>query len=94
MTNLAAKTKHIRGRLKAAGIKAKCRCYLSCGSQWITINVPTYEAEFSDQEQRSIRTIAQVNGLTFARNEAIEVERMTNPKEFHFVSSLNCHGGR
>ena len=67
MTELAAKTKHIRGRLKAAGVKAKCRCFVACQTQCIVINPPTYEAEFSHEEQRAILQIADCNGLTLAR---------------------------
>lgn len=56
-------TKHFRNRLKAAGIKARCKGYVSCGTKFIQIDVPTFEARFTEDEQRVILTIAKVNGL-------------------------------
>lgn len=77
-------TAHIRNRIKAAGIKAKCKMQEYNGCQVISIDVPEYNAEFSEEEQRQIRLIAKCNKLTFARGMEIDMERMTNPKEFKF----------
>lgn len=78
-------TAHIRGRLKAAGIKAKCSMYDSCGSRWIRVTTPTYEARFDDDQQRTIRTIAQVNRLTWAQGLEINLGQMTDPQQMNFV---------
>lgn len=84
LSPLASKTKHIRGRLKAAGIKAKCRCFVACQVQYITVNPPTFEAEFSTEEQKLILNIADCNGLTLARGAAINREQMTYAKSATF----------
>ena len=79
-------TAHIRDRIKAAGIKAKVRKLDETPTMGgvIQINVPTYEAEFSEHEQRSIRGLAATNGLTMVRGQPIDVERMTDPKTMSF----------
>lgn len=78
-------TAHIRGRIKHAGIKARVRLYEACGSRFIQIAGITPDAEFTDEQQREIRIIAQVNGLTLSRGMPIDIEQMTNPKQFDFV---------
>lgn len=77
-------TAHLRDRIKKAGIKACCSLQTYCGEQVIRVSVPKYDAQFTEDEQRTIRTIAQVNGLTFARGSAIDLDRMTNSQEFVF----------
>ena len=79
-------TAHIRDRIKAVGIKAKVRKWDETPTMggFIQINVPAYEAEFSEHEQRAIRNIAAVNGLTLVRGQPIDVERMTDPKTMSF----------
>jgi hypothetical protein len=83
----AEMAKHIRGRLKAAGINARCSCSESCGVQYIRVNPPTYEAEFSDAEQATILVIADCNHLTLSRGAAIDLNQRTYSKtavfEFH-----------
>ena len=83
MTN-AAFTAHIRRRIQQAGIKARCRYLISNGDVVVQVNVPSYEAEFSEEEQKTIRRIALVNHMTWVRGEPIDEDRMTNPKEFNF----------
>lgn len=77
-------TAHIRSRIKAAGIKAKCKMQDYCGNQVISVDVPAYGIEFNAEEQREIRLIAICNKLTWARGMAIDIDQMTNPHEFKF----------
>jgi len=77
-------TAHIRNRIKAAGISAKCKMQNYCGNMVIAIDVPKYEAEFSAEEQREILLIAKCNKLTFVRGIEIDLSKTTNPKEFKF----------
>lgn len=77
-------TAHIRKRIKVAGIKARVRLYEACGARWIQVNVPEYDVDFTEEEQRTIRQIAVTNRLTWARGMEIDVEQMTNPKTFDF----------
>lgn len=88
-------TAHIRRRIKQARIKVRCKGYMSCGNFVIRIDVPAYELEFSEEEQKKIRTIAQVNHLTWVQGMEIDVMRMTNPKEFVFyVPAGSTEGAR
>ena len=77
-------TAHIRNRIRVAGISARCRGFVSCGRSYIQVNVPSYDVEFTEQEQCIIRSIAQVNHLTGSHGLPIDVARMTNPKSFDF----------
>lgn len=77
--------KHIRKRIRIASIAARCRGFVSCGVQFIQVNVPKADVEFSEAEQLEIRWIAKVNHLTFSRGMEINVNQMTNPKVFDFV---------
>ncbi len=77
--------KHFRNRLRHEGINAKCKCYTSCGVQWIQVNVPSFDAEFSEEQQRTIRLIAKVNKLTRARGMEIDLEQMTDSKVATFA---------
>ena len=77
-------TAHIRNRIKAAGIKAKCKMQEYCGCVVISVDVPAYEVSFNEAEQREIRLIAKVNRLTFVRGMEIQLDQMTNPKQFKF----------
>jgi hypothetical protein len=77
-------TAHFRNRLKVAGIKARCKMLTYCGEQVIAVAVPTPAGRFTDAEQRVIRTIAQVNGLTRAQGLPIDIERMTDSQEARF----------
>jgi uncharacterized protein YxjI len=73
-------TAHIRKRIKVAGIKAK----VSMKGNTISINVPTYESEFSIDEQKQIKHIAICNKLTSINSFPIDIDRHTNPHSFHF----------
>lgn len=74
-------TAHIRKRIKVAGINAKIR--MASGNE-IVISAPTYDYDFSEDEQRAIRHIAQCNNLTLVRGMRVNVEQMTNPHGFNF----------
>lgn len=63
----------IRASLKAAGIKAGVRMTPGC-SQSVQVNVPTFEARFTEEEQRIIRQIAVDLGLTHVRRMPIQVD--------------------
>ena len=60
-------TAHIRNRLAAAGIKAKCKMQEYCGCKVITIDAPKFGIEFTDSEQTAMYNIVVANRLTFAR---------------------------
>ena len=78
----AAFTKHIRGRIKAAGIKAKV-C-IAPGGGVLQVNTPVYGVDFSEDAQRQIRLIAKCNGLSWVQGMEIDIEQMTNPNNFNF----------
>ena len=78
-------TAHIRYRVKVAGVKAKVKmAEPQIGDRQIRVACPAYDRPFTDDEQRQIRFIAKVNGLTRARGSEIDVERMTDPMEMVF----------
>lgn len=80
-------TKHVRGRLKASGIKARCRLYEACGVRCIQISTPEYGKHFTPDQLREIGVIAQVNGLTDARRSPIDMDiivQMTKLDTFTF----------
>lgn len=78
LTQMAA---HIRKRVKYEGIKARVR--VAPGGGFIQVFPVTYDAVFSEADQRTIRHIAQCNRLTKPRGEPIDLERMT---DFHGAS--------
>lgn len=79
-------TQHLRNRIKHAGIKARVQMKEFCGGLWIDVIGATYEQDFTEEEQRTIRAIAKHNcGLTWAQGMEIDVEQMTNLKQFKFV---------
>ena len=82
---------HIRGRIKQAGIKARVQMDDFCGVLWIKVIGVTFESQFSEDEQRTIRQIAKVNGLTWAQGMEIKIEQMTDAKGFHFVFHGSKH---
>lgn len=74
-------TAHIRNRLKAAGVQAKCKMN---GSGVITVAAPAYNAQFTDEQQYQIKLIAISNRLTFARGHEINLHVHTEPLQFNF----------
>lgn len=74
--NTKATAASIRATLKAAGIKAKVRMTPGC-SQSIQVNVPTFEARFTEDEQRAIREAAIALGLTHVRGLQIRPDLPT-----------------
>jgi hypothetical protein len=75
--------KHFRNRLKHEGIAAKCRMTEACGVKGINIEVPSYEACFTPEQQTIICRIATVNKLTSARGSLI-VDNGTKTKRAYF----------
>ena len=86
MTKLSHKemTAWIRTCIRRHKIKARVRKKTFCGDKIIQVSVPTYDSEFTEQEQREIRQIAIDNGLTWVMSMEINPEQMTNPKAFNF----------
>jgi len=77
-------TAHIRNRICISGIKARVRMLDVCGSKVIQVNVPSYEIEFTLEEQKRINEIAVNNDLTLVRGLPIVIDQGTNPKAFNF----------
>lgn len=84
-------TKHIRGRLKACGIKARCSLYTACGTRYIKIGMDRERffgaREWTEQEALEIGRIAQVNHLTEAQGSPIDLNiqrQLTKSHEFNF----------
>ena len=67
-------TAHIRKRLKAAGIKAKCKMVSFCGCKTVQVAVPTYESRFTSEQIREFVTAAKVNGMTASRGMELDIE--------------------
>jgi hypothetical protein len=78
-------TAHIRNRIKIAGVKASVSKYTSCGVSFVRVAVPAADVVFSNEEQRKINIIAQVNGMTLSRGLPIIIDQFTNPQQFNFV---------
>ena len=65
-------TKHLRNRIKAAGIKASVRKMVICGCKRVSVSVASYDQNFTADEQKTINRIARVNGCTLIRGMEIE----------------------
>ena len=65
-------TKHIRSRIKKAGIKASVRKMIICGTPRVSVSVASYDQNFTLNEQKIISRIARVNGATLVRGIEIE----------------------
>lgn len=78
-------TKHIRTVLSVEGITARVRL-IPGGKKGMQVFPTSYEAKFSEEEQKKIRTIAKANHLTLVRGIEIVIDRMTDPNgmEFYF----------
>lgn len=75
--------RHIRRRIQVAGIPARVRGQVSCGDEVVQVNTPDPDQRFTDDQQRTIRSIAVANRLTWVRGLPIDVEQMTNPYDFN-----------
>lgn len=74
MENHKEMTKHIRSRIKKAGISAGVRGYKSCGCNWIQVYAKINKGEhFTEEEQVKIKEIAKINGLSLSCGLEIEV---------------------
>lgn len=73
----------LRTRVKDAGIRARVR--ITPGTRdGVQVFVPAFGMTFTDQEQRTVRRIALDMGLTLVQGLPIDVERMTDPRQFDF----------
>ena len=86
--NYSEMTKHIRNRIKVAGIKAGVRKF-DQGSTKANIQVYTrsVEQEFTSDEIEQIARIAQVNGLTLVRGGEIDpmfLRQLTGRQQWNF----------
>jgi hypothetical protein len=70
--------------LRAAGVKARVRQFLCCGAHWVQVFGVNAAAQFSDEEQATVKGIAQSLGLTGVRGSEIRMDQATNPFEFNF----------
>ena len=80
-------TKHIRNRVRAAGIKARVRKYVSCGTRYIQVVIPDAEWRWSAEQIVEIGLIGQANRLTFARRSSIDLDllrQLTGKTVFNF----------
>lgn len=82
-------TAHIRKRLKHAAVPCRVMMEESCGYKYVKVVVPTYDAEWTPEQLRTIGLIATVNKLTFVRGMPIHGEatimQLTGAKQFDFV---------
>lgn len=82
------RTAHVRKVLKLYGPKARVSLCNSCGSQWISISVPSYDVRWTERELEQIAIVAQTNHLTFARGQQVDVatvRQLTGKEQFDFV---------
>jgi len=77
-------TAHMRNRIKVAGIKAHVRGQVICGDERVYVSSVAYDIAFTEDEQRTIRSIAVANGCTLVQGMPIVIEQMTNPHDFFF----------
>lgn len=66
----------LRATLKTAGVRARVRMTPGT-SDSVQVNVPTFDARFTDEEQRAIRQAAVELGLTHVRGLSIRVDQAT-----------------
>ena len=90
MYNHKEKTAHIRKLIKDAGIKARVRKYVACGTKYIQVYTPKHNALFSVKEIYILTSTACNIGLTGAQgaeispaHEAILVNKEVWNFEFH-----------
>jgi hypothetical protein len=86
MLNHKEVTLNIRKEIKKAGIKARVKMDVSCGSETVRVDVPAYGVEFDSNEQKKIREIGVLNSLSWVRGLEIDVNENTNPHSFVFYA--------
>ena len=67
--------KHIRARIKAAGINVSVRKMICCGVRSVAVAGATYEQVFTSDDHAKINLIAKSNGLTLSRGVEIEIDK-------------------
>jgi hypothetical protein len=86
-SNLSHKemAKHIRNRIKIAGIKARVWMQPNTfGDNVISVATTEYNVEFTNEEQKTIRQIAKSNDLTWVRGLEIDVDLPSDPNQMNF----------
>jgi len=86
-TAIKAKGESLREKLKESGIKAKLKVFP--GNMEIIVSTPTYEAEFTPEQQKAIQSMAIAHGLTYAMGTQIDPNRTTNPKSYNLYFDPN-----
>lgn len=79
--------KHVRTRIKHEGIRARVKMNDYCGAQVISVVTPSYDAEFTSDEIKTIAIIAKSAHLTGARGMEINPEHesvLVGKKQFNF----------
>lgn len=69
-------TKHLRGRLRHAGIPCRVRMEDFCGSAAVSIITPSYDARWTAEQLREMALIAKSNRLTMSRGLPIDMDNM------------------
>lgn len=90
---LTEMTAHIRKRLKAAGVKARCSKHVICGTQYIHVSVPSVDVVWNADETAAIRHIADCNKLTGARKSPINMTEGYLANVPYAQFSFEYHGG-
>lgn len=84
-------TKHIRNRLAAAGIKAKCRLDVCCGDRYVRISEPVFNIGFTPAEQTLIVSIVLANRMTYVRGmQVVDNGTLTYGKPFLCPSTVTA----
>ena len=71
--NHSEMTKHIRGRIRFAGIEARVR-KAPASSNCIQVISPAFDKPFTQEQAKQISFIAKCNHLTLVRGMEIELE--------------------
>lgn len=80
-------TAHVRKLIKQAGIKARVKMFTACGTKYIQVFTPSYDANFTAEEIHRIAEIAHNNDLYGAQMSPIDPDhetRLTGKKQWNF----------
>lgn len=86
-------TKHLRYRLRKAGVPCRVRMNDYCGVRVIQVITPAYDERWTPEQLRQIGLIARVNKLTLQRGmpiyEDAVIAQLTEATQFDFVFATN-----
>lgn len=81
-------TRHLRKRLKLAGVPCRVRMNEYCGARVVQVITPTHETRWTPGQLRQIGLIASVNHMTMARGLPVHapevMEQLTGATQFDF----------